>query len=138
MAIATKQMEVGQELPSVKKEVTLDRMRLFTRWVSRNIHTDWEWAKKAGLPAPIAAGLMSHTYLSELLTNFFGESWLKGGKLSGVSFIRYIVPGDTITVKGTIREKVVEGSVVKFTMEVWCENGMGEKVTIGTATASLH
>ena len=136
MAVANKQMEVGQELPPLKKEVALDRMRLFTGWVNRNIHTDLEWAKKAGLSAPIAQGLMSHAFLSEMLTSFFGETWLKGGKLS-VSFARYVVPGDTITAKGVIREKVVEGSSVIFTADVWCENAMGEKTTVGTATARV-
>jgi len=136
MSVASKQMEVGQELPPLVKEISLDRMRLWTNWVNRNIHTDWEWAKKAGLPAPIAAGMMSHAYLSEMLTNFFGENWFKSGKLS-VSFIRYVVPGDTITAKGVVREKRVEGSSVIFTADVWCENETGEKVTVGTASARV-
>ena len=75
MTIAVRNMEVEQELPPVRKEMTFDDMRLFSMWGNRNIHTDWEVAKKGGLPAPIAAGLMSHAYLSEMLTNFFGGNW---------------------------------------------------------------
>jgi acyl dehydratase len=134
MAIARKEMPIGQELPPLKKEITIDRMRLFTRWVNRNIHTDWEVAAKGGFPAPLAQGLMSHAYLCELLTLFFGEPWLRGGKLS-ISFIKYVLPGDTIYAKGVIREKIEQGDAVRMNLEVWCENQRGEKVTVGTASA---
>lgn len=133
MVIVSKSMEVGQELPPAKKEVILDRMRLYTGWANRNIHTDWAIAKAAGLPAPIAQGLMSYAYLSEMLTCFFGPSWLQGGKLS-VAFIRYVLPGETITARGVITEKVIEGTAARFTVEVWCENESGDKVTVGTAS----
>lgn len=134
MAIAKKTMEVGQELPPLKKEITLNWMRLFSGWSNRNIHTDWEYAEKAGFPAPIAQGLMSHAYLSEMLTNFFGESWLKGGKLS-IAFLHYTLPGNTITAKGVITNKKTDGSAVRFEIEVWCENQSGQKTVAGTATA---
>lgn len=134
MAIANKNMEVGQEIPSVRKEITLLQSRLFSLWTTRSIHTDWEVAKKGGLPAPIAQGLMSHSYISEMMTNFFGETWLKGGKLS-VYFTTYTVLGDVITTKGVIREKIKEGSTVRFNCEVWCENQAGQKTVVGTASA---
>lgn len=137
MAIARKTMEVGQELASLKKEISLDRLRLFSGWTNRNIHTDWEYAEKGGLPAPIAQGLMSHAYLSEMLTNFFGESWLKGGKLS-VAFLHYTLPGDIITAKGVVRNKTTEGSAVRFEVEVWCENQSGKKTVTGTATVLVY
>ncbi|HEX76384.1 MAG TPA: MaoC family dehydratase [Dehalococcoidia bacterium] len=137
MAIASKNMEVGQEIPSVRKEVTLWQSRLFSLWTNPNIHTSWEVAKKGGLPAPIAQGFMSHSYISEMMTNFFGETWLKGGKLS-ISFINYTVPGDIITAKGFIREKTKEGSAVRFNCEVWCENQAGQKTVVGTASALVY
>jgi acyl dehydratase len=134
MNIANRNMEVGQELPPVRKEVTFENMRLFSMWSNLNIHTDWEVAKKAGLPAPIAQGLMSHAYLSEMLTQFFGKNWLKGGKLE-VKFISYTLPGDVVTVRGVVREKKGEGSAVRFQCEVWCESLSGEKTVVGTASA---
>jgi acyl dehydratase len=134
MTIATKNMEVGQELPPMRKEITFEDMRLFSMWSNRNIHTDWEVAKKGGLPAPIAQGLMSHAYLSEMLTTFFGKNWLQGGSLS-VTFIRYTLPGDVITSRGIIREKVVEGAHIRFKCDIWCESLGGEKTVVGTATA---
>ena len=125
MTIAVRNMEVDQELPPVRKEMTFDDMRLFSMWGNRNIHTDWEVAKKSGL--------MSHAYLSEMLTIFFGKNWLQGGKLS-LSFLQYTLPGDVITARGRIREKVDEGSAIRFDCEVWCESLNGEKTVVGTAS----
>ena len=48
--IATKDMNVGQMLPPVQKDVTFENIRLFSMWSNRNIHTDWEIAIKGGLP----------------------------------------------------------------------------------------
>jgi acyl dehydratase len=137
MPVATKEMKVGQELPPLRKVVTLEHMRLYTLWANRNMHTDWEWAKKGGFPAPVAQGLMSHAYISEMCTNFFGESWLKGGKLD-VRFINYTLPGDIIDVRGIVREKRTEGNAVRFNCEVWCQNQAEEKTCVGTATALLY
>ena len=137
MAVITKNTEVGMELPPVKKQVTLEKMRLYSGWTSRNVHTDWATAKAAGLPAPIAQGLLSNAYLVEMLSNSFGTSWFLGGRLS-IAFARYVVPGDTITAKGVVREKVMEGDAVRFGLEVWCENGSGDKVTVGTASMVVH
>jgi acyl dehydratase len=134
MTMANRNMEIGQDLPPVRKEVSFKDMRLFSMWSNLNIHTDWETAKKGGLPAPIAQGLMSHAYLSEMLTTFFGRNWLQGGKLE-VKFINYTLPGDMITARGVVSEKVEEAEGVRFQCEVWCESLSGEKTVVGTASA---
>jgi acyl dehydratase len=137
MTIANRSMEIGQELPPVRKDITFENMRLFSMWSNLNIHTDWETAIKAGLPAPIAQGLMSHAYLSEMLTRFFGRNWLQGGKLE-VKFINYTLPGDVITARGVVSEKVEESEGVRFHCEVWCESLSGERTVVGTASALVH
>jgi acyl dehydratase len=134
MSIARKNMEVGQALPPVRKEVTFENIRLFSMWSNRNIHTDWEIAIKGGLPAPIAQGLMSHAYLCEMLTQFFGKNWLQGGKIE-VKFIRYTLPGDVVTARGVVKEKIEEDATVRFNCEVWCESASGEKTVVGSASA---
>jgi acyl dehydratase len=135
--IATRDMNVGQKLPPVQKDVSFENIRLFSMWSNRNIHTDWEVAIKGGLPAPIAQGLMSHAYLCEMLTRFFGKNWLQGGRID-VKFIRYTLPGDVVTAMGVIKEKIEEGSAVRFNCEVWCESLSGEKTVIGTAGALVY
>ncbi|MBW1704027.1 MAG: MaoC family dehydratase [Deltaproteobacteria bacterium] len=134
MRIARKSMEVGQALPPVQKEVTFENIRLFSMWSNRNIHTDWEVATKGGFPAPIAQGLMSHAYLCEMLTQFFGKNWLQGGKIE-VKFIRYTLPGDVVKAMGVVRERIEEGAAVRLNCDVWCESLSGEKTVVGTASA---
>jgi len=134
MALATKQTKVGAEVPPVSKDITFEKMRLYSGWPEqKNIHTDYEAAKRAKLPGPIAQGLMSAAYISEMLTKFFGEGWMKGGKLS-VSFINIVQPGDKVTAKGVVKERVTEDSKVRLVLDVWCENQNGVKVTVGTAS----
>ena len=134
---ATIDMNVGQKLPPVQKEVTFENIRLFSMWSNRNIHTDWEAAKKGGLPAPIAQGLMSHAYLCEMLTRFFGKNWLQGGRID-VKFIRYTLPGDVVTAEGFIKEKIEEDAAVRFNCDIWCRSLSGEKTVVGTASALVY
>jgi len=135
--IANRSMDVGQMLPPLQKDVTFENIRLFSMWSNRNIHTDWEIAIKGGLPAPIAQGLMSHAYLCEMLTRFFGKNWLQGGKID-VKFIRYTLPGDVVTARGVVKEKIEEGSAVRFNCEIWCESLSGEKTVVGTASCLVN
>ena len=137
MTKATKELAVGQEIPSLTRQVTLEKMKLYSGWPWKNIHTDDDLAKSTWLPRAILQGLQSHAYVSKMLTDFFGEGWLKGGKLE-VTFIQYGLPGDTVTCKGIVRERKAEGEAVRCTLEVWCENQRGEKITVGTASALVR
>lgn len=137
MTIASKEVMVGQELPSVRKVIKLENMRLFSGYSIRTMHTDWEIAKKSGLPAPIAQGLQSQAYICEMCIDFFGESWFKTGKLD-VRFTAYTVPGDRITTGGVVKEKIAEGDAVRLNCEVWCENQAGGTTCVGTASALVY
>jgi acyl dehydratase len=134
MAIANKETPVGHPLPTVRKIIKLENMRLFSGWPVRTMHTDWEIAKKSGLPAPIAQGLMAQAYVTETCTEFFGKSWFETGKMD-VRFVMYTVPGDRITAGGTVREKVPDGDAVRLVCDVWCENDTGVKTLVGSASA---
>lgn len=137
MAVANKEMKVGQELPTLRKLVTLNHIRLFSNWANRNLHTDWEYAKKAGLPTPIGQGLQSNAYICQMLINFFGADWLKGGNID-VRFLAYLMPGDIIDVKGVVEERNIEGDSVRFTCRVWCQNQAGQNTCAGTASALVR
>jgi acyl dehydratase len=130
-----KMIEVGNEISGKYKEITLDRMCKFSGHLDggKNIHTDGKMAKMAGLPAPIAQGMMSYAYILEMILNAFGDRWLSGGELE-VSFLQYVLPGDTLIAKGVIRSKEASDSGAKIVLEVWCENQRKEKVVAGTAT----
>jgi len=137
MSMASKNIRVGQELPWIRKIIRLENMRLFSGWPARTMHTDWEIAKKSGVPAPITQGLMSQAYISEMCAAFFGTSWLETGKMD-VRFIRYTVPGDRITTGGIVTESTPDGDGLRLTCDVWCENQAGEKTCVGTASALVY
>ena len=127
----------GYQVSSSPRIVTLERMRDFSEWPTKSIHTDEETAKESGLPGPVAQGMMSYGYLSSLLIGLFGEDWFRRGKMS-VSFIRMVQPGDTIIANATIRTREVDPAGLRLSLDVWCENQRGEKVTVGTATILLQ
>lgn len=131
-------INVGDEIRGLPKVITLEKLLKFNLWmpVSRNIHTDEEEARRAGLPGPIAPAPMPFGYLSELMTDLFGERWLREGRLT-VSLLRTIKPGDTIIAKGIVRSKKEGSGGVRLEVEVWCENQQIEKVAVGTAQCSI-
>jgi acyl dehydratase len=124
----------GEEISGRPKKITLDRMRKFSGHLDggENIHTNEAMAEEAGLPGPIAQGMMSYGSILETILATFGDKWLKGGELE-VSFLRYVLPGDTVTAKILVRQKEATDSGSKITLEVWCENQRKEKVVAGTA-----
>lgn len=136
MAQIPKSIQPGEEIPSLVKLMTFEKMSQPLMAGGNPIHWDDEYARNAGLPAPIATGMMSAAYLSQMLTQCFGLDWVQGGQLS-FSFIRPVFAGDTLTCRGQVKERTAEGAKANLLMEVWCENQHGEKVTVGEAVLSI-
>jgi 3-hydroxybutyryl-CoA dehydratase len=77
------------------KQVTQDDMTLYSG--PGNIHSDIEVAKRTGLHAPIAQGMQTLAFASELMTKICGPGWVERGELS-VKFTKPVFAGDTVTV----------------------------------------
>jgi len=144
MAIITKDIKEGYEVSGKVKTITSYRMWLFsggwprfTGWPAKNIHTDLEFANSCGLPARIASGSMLAGYLTELMTDLFGENWLRRGKIR-LKFIRAATIGDTVIPKAVVRSKEAEDSGVRFVVELWGENQHGDKLVVGTGTGLVQ
>ncbi len=138
MMKAHKGLEVGASTEPRVYEITREKINTYSRYVfhgkdTKNIHTDDEAARKAGMPQALAQGRYPVGYLSEYLLDFFEKGWVQGGRLD-VSFVKPIFPGDTITIKGVIRDKAAEGPFLRITLDVWLEKQNGEKATAGTAS----
>jgi acyl dehydratase len=133
---ASHNVEIGAVLPPISKQITLEQMFVFSFGVP-NIHTDRAIASESGLAGPIAQGLMSTGYLSQLLANFFGIDWFETGWTSH-AFVRPVSPGDTITVQGRIQDRIVETNGMRLVLEVWCRNHRGDLTTVGTASALVR
>lgn len=90
------------------------------------IHFDDDAAKRVGLPAPSAHGMISGALLSRILAAAFGELWLRGGELS-IKFVRPVLVGETVRARATERPATTE------VFDVRVVNDDGLPVIVGTA-----
>lgn len=145
MALATRDLPVGYEFPSRVKPMTQERVNVYSdlhlstaeghfMLHPKSIFTDEEFAKGQGLPGTVAPGMIYAAWVSAMLVDLFGEGYVKGGQLH-TKFIKLVRPGDTITVRAIVTDKVAEGSTMRLNLEVLCENQRGEPVLAGTASA---
>ena len=105
---------------------------LLDRPVLRNIHNDSDQARAVGLKRPIASGMVSVSFLNELLRNAFGESWTMGGHLS-VAFVSPLYAGEEAIARGRVSD--LDGAHV--TLDIWTENEAGDKLAVGIADLLL-
>jgi 3-hydroxybutyryl-CoA dehydratase len=105
--------------------------------VGSNIHTDEDYAKAEGLPGVIADGMITTNWISSLLVEHFGLGYVERGELL-TKFIKPVPIGMTLTVRGRVRsvEPSAAGGLV-YTLDVWCEDSDGVKVTAGEAKAEV-
>ena len=103
------------------KHVTQDDMTLYSG--HGNIHSDIEVAKRTGLDATIAQGMMTLAYASELMTRVCGPQWLERGQID-VKFTKPVVAEDTVTVRAE-----AEGDGY----QIVAVNQHGDTLMIGTA-----
>jgi acyl dehydratase len=116
------------------KAVTLERMRLFSGWPKKNIHTDEETARAAGCPAPIASATQNMGHLCELLLDNFGDRWFTSGTLN-VTFVRPIYAGDTVISRALIAGSESEHGSDRYVLDLVTINQHGQVVTAGRGTA---
>lgn len=101
--------------------------------VGSNIHTDAEYAKSQGLPGVIADGMISTNWISAMLVEHFGMAYLERGELR-TKYIRPIALGTRVRVRATVVavERRDSGRSA-YSLEVWCEDDQGGKLTVGDA-----
>jgi acyl dehydratase len=136
MAVATGAIAVGQVLPSLVKEIPQRVIDMYSGVRPRSIHSDEAFARAKGFRAPLAQGMMSTAYVSELMTGLLGAGFVKGGTMS-MAFIKPVYAGDRLTVHGVVKDVQTEATPTRVVVEVWCENQDGEKTAVGTASGLL-
>jgi acyl dehydratase len=132
-----KQLNVGDRLEAVVRDVTNDKMVEFEKVVwdrGRNSHSDINVAKADGIQNTIASGQNQMAFLHELMEKNFGDAWVYGGKISA-RWIHPVYAGDKLTVQGLVTEINDVDGKPRVTLQVWCENQSGRKTGVGTAHA---
>jgi len=132
------ELSEGMNLPEIKKPVTQENINLYAE-ASQDfnpIHIDPEFAKQTPLGGTIAHGMLTLSYISQMMTDAFGQSWLSNGILD-VRFKTPARPGDIITITGKISGLEKSESETIVNCEVLCSNQKGEPVIFGETKVRL-
>lgn len=137
--------EVGDELPSITRRMTRERMRWYADALlgtsepepaamiaGANVHTNDKFAKGEGLSGIISDGMISTNWLSSVLIAAFGQRYLERGSLQ-TKYIRPIFEDQMITARAVVRSVTAGESGNDVELEVWCEDETGQKYTVGSA-----
>jgi acyl dehydratase len=130
---AAEAIRIGDELPPLAKSIAQRQIDCYSGVRPRSIHTDPEWAREKGFPAPLAQGMMSTAYVSQMMVAFLGEGFVQGGRMS-VKFTKPVLVGDTLTMHGRVRAKRPEDGRIRVEVELWCENQHGVTTMVGEAS----
>lgn len=128
----------GAELPPLTKTVVQEKINSYAE-AARDfnpIHIDEEYAKKTPAGGKIAHGMLVLAYVSQMMTNAFGISWVTGGKLD-IRFKAPARPGDTLTVSGQIVRFESGDSSISVRCDVTCTNQKDEVVVLGNAEVAV-
>jgi acyl dehydratase len=129
----TAAVSIGQELPRLVKDIPQRKIDAYSGVRPNYIHSDEAFARQKGFRAPLAQAMMSTAYVSEMMTRFVGAGFVKGGTIS-MTFIKPVLAGDRLTVRGVVKEQRAENGRTRVVVEVWCENQDGDKTAVGTAS----
>ena len=132
------ELNEGMSLPEIKRSITRENINLYAE-ASHDfnpIHIDEEFARNTPFGGTIAHGMLILAYVSQMMTNAFGRSWLAGGKLN-VRFKAPARPGDVITVSGKIRKLDKSEEHTLADCEILCSTQEGETVITGEAKVEV-
>ena len=132
------ELREGMNLPEVKKNVTQGDINLYAE-ASQDfnpIHIDQDFARNTAAGGTIAHGMLILSYVSQMMTNSFGPSWLAGGRLN-VRFKTPARPGDTVTISGKIDKLDQNEGQTLISCNVLCSNQNGETIIVGEARVEV-
>jgi acyl dehydratase len=131
--VAESTIGIGAELPPLTKSIVQRQIDCYSGVRPRSIHTDPDWAREKGFRAPLAQGMMSTAYVSQMMVALLGEGFVRGGRMA-VKFVKPVYVGDTLTLHGRVRAKRPEDGRTRVEVEVWCENQEGVTTMVGEAS----
>ena len=128
----------GETLPPVIKPITQEKINFYAEASGdfNPIHVDEAFAAQTPLGGTIAHGMLILAYVSEMMTQSFGQNWGSTGKFS-IRFKAPARPGDTVTVTGKIDSIEDKESVSFVNCSIKCCNQRDETIITGEAVVKL-
>jgi hypothetical protein len=128
-------VRVGDEVPATHKKV-YQRSFVEKTYGPNSIHND-DYTKQHGYPGALISAYVLAGYVSEVLVNFFGESWLTTGKYNLAFTGKGVQQGDAITCGAVVTGVDGEpGGDQKVDLDVWIEKA-GVRPVLGRASGIL-
>ncbi len=134
MTLRLTDLQIGQDLPGLQKQVIQEEINLYAR-ASHDfnpIHIDPDFARKTPTGGTIAHGMLVLAYVSQMMTDSFGKSWLDGGRFN-IRFKAPARPGDVLNIQGKVVKIQKMDQITAINCEVLCANQKGEAVITGEA-----
>lgn len=136
MATPGKDIEAGIEIPSTNK-ISYQRSLDENVFAADSIHNDG-YTRNKGYAGALTSSYVLCGYMSEMLVNFFGPSWLQGGRISLTFINGGVQQGDEIACHGIIVERIEEEPGIRLNLDIWMEKGEGVKVAVGKASGVVE
>lgn len=125
----------GTEIPPVER-TAFQRALVERTFLSDSSHNQ-DYATSLGYPGRLVSGYVLCAYISEMLVNFFGPGWLKGGRFAA----SFISPGvqerDVVRCRGVVTDEVKEESGKSVDLDIWIEKAQGLRVVVGRASGMM-
>jgi 3-hydroxybutyryl-CoA dehydratase len=139
-------LEAGTEFRTRPRAMTRERMRWYVdgqptiaaddgriHTQEPTIHDDDDYARSQGLPGIIADGMISTNWIQGLLVDVFGAEFASRSRLA-TKYIAPIYENMVVVACARVATIVVnEAGKTVHTLDVWCEDDKGKKLTVGTA-----
>ena len=126
-------VEIGDEIPPLVKEIRLARMMAYgaATWDFIRLHYDADYARELGFEAPFVDGQMLGGFLAQLVQDWAGPQ----GFLRKLGFRNRVMvyPGDIITCGGLVTSAYIQDAAGQdaealVECDLWIENQDGDKV----------
>lgn len=132
------EVRVGDTLPELRRLVTQEHVDRYAEASGdRNpLHIDPGFAKGTPYGRTIAHGLLTLSFVSQLMTNWDWEGWSCGGELD-VAFVGPLYPGDTVIVEATVASIEERNGDVVAVCDIKCVVE-DRTVLVGTAARRLE
>ena len=130
-------VNIGDELPPLKKEISLPRMMAYgaATWDFIRIHYDADYVREQGFKAPFVDGQMLGGFLAQQVQDWAGpRAFLR--KLGFRNRVM-VYPEDTLTCYGLVTGAQVENGEALVECDLWIENQDGERV-VQPASATVR
>ena len=130
---------VGQILPELSRSVTQDMIGGYAAVSgdSNPVHVDPEFAVGSSFGRIVAQGMLTLAFVSDMLAQAFGRSWLESGRLK-VRFRAPVYPGDDVTTFGQVTDVTDEDAGHRIRCTVGCRKLDGQEVVTGEASVVVQ